>query len=451
MHIKNNKTHAKTHAVGSARWKQFEHMLLGAYLTFKAFLLYAYWGRWVGFDSTSHIEVVENITWKHHALNPEQFFYGYHPPLGFLLAKLPFSLGFDTATSIAIISWLATLVAFLFLRGIVHTLGQLREPAGIAFLYATASLPLVIFLTRSINLDAIILACCTATLYFSLRIFWPEERTKYEWKYQNIIGLVAAMAAAMFTKYSGVILLCIPVLFFMFSRTWHIPTFLKRGAMSIAVAIALVAPHYYSQYWQPHGSVFLHNQDFFAKDMMEGAKSHRDEHLREFFGNMFKRAPEQKDDVFIRDQGTIRLFDTWRDIWTRERFFGTPPEPTRSIAAGYVYASPLILFLGFIGWIRFAMKHGWRRRWVRLGYVLGSIFLLHWLALLYFIYKSPVSLIYPGKAIYISPIVLFVGYLLAGNIHYAMNWRPFWKKTWYAIWMCLLVLFVVFNHMSSIA
>src|SRR3989338_9285582 len=156
-------------------WQTIEGFLLGFFLVCRFFLLWMHWGRNIGFDSVGHLALTNAISWRQPILDMHTYFYGYHPPLGFLFAHTLTMIGLPTVLAVQLISFAAALTSFFAVRAVLGYTEQLWSPRGIAFLYIAHALPIQIFLTVSSNLDSLILCEASLILLCSVHLFWEKQ------------------------------------------------------------------------------------------------------------------------------------------------------------------------------------------------------------------------------------------------------------------------------------
>jgi hypothetical protein len=438
------------HSDSYRSWRSVEWILLFLFLLCRLYILVRFWNVENGFDTSRHLEMIRSISWSHPTVGVTEIFYGYHPPLGFLFARFFMALNIPIIASAQMVSALASVIAFLFLRRLLLLLDLLREPMGIIFLYTTCSLPLHIFLIKTINLDTIIFACAILALYSSIQLVWKSEHFV---TYSFVLAF--ALTVAIFTKFTGIMLFSIPLFVMITFRLKSKIHYERYAACAIACACALIIafPYYFTRYYQPFGSFFPHNEDYFAPEMVARARAVRDADRLQLFIDLFKRSPAQRSEsVIVRDQEKVRLFDTWRDFWVKERYFGSPSTFSLRVATYYVYGMPFLLLLGFLSFIWYSFRKD--SVWYKLGDVLFSVCIIQFLGLLYHIYNDPTSIFYPGKAIYIVPATMGIGFLIACPLlmtqAFSDSFAHVRTKIEYAA-LTLTCIFIVFNHLSSLS
>jgi hypothetical protein len=391
------------------QWNRWERRLLWTFLAGRLWLFVSRVGEALGFDADKHLEMVRLLTWSHQSADLHAIFYGYHPPIAFLFARIPMTFGLSDLASVHIVSALSSLVAFFFMRATLHHLRLLGDPLAVAFLYIAASLPMQIFLASSINMESILLAEASATLYCSVRAFWdpdpdaPHRRT-------FAVGIVASIALAMLTKFNGLLFVAIPLLAAWVrggrGRTRRVSAAAALGSL----AILLVFPYYLTRYYIPEGTFFPSNTNTFDADPQRDARERRDDNPAGFFTSLFSATEAHRTSPEPRDLETLRLSDTWKDFWVRDLWLGVAPEPSRTISIVEYTLAPFLLLVGAAVFLRTARR---KTPWLQLGAVFAGIGLLHLAALIAYAYQNPWAGSVTAKGIYIAPLAWLIGYLLA--------------------------------------
>ena len=429
------------------------------------------YGTVIGYDSGAHIEMVQRLTWAMPDTPIRETFYGYHPPLGFLVPRLLHLIGFTPEHSIQIVSFAASLTAFFLLRATLKHLHLLSKPSGIAFLYIASSIPIQLSIATSVNLDVIVVAFAAATLYGAVRFLWPHaafsdahpqyilplrfhhsdphQKNNYYDTTLAVLCSVTAIACAALTKFSGVLLLALLPLVALaqpFHRKWFQRCAL--GATACAMAMAFAFPYYYARYYIPEGKFFPLNTEWTVKEETERAIAKRDEDRTQFFKDLFHLHPAYAATDPEHSDGEInRLWDAWRDFWIRNMRTGQ----LRSDAAlkvGLLYMH-IALWLLPAGLLLFLQRVRRRTSWIRLGWVIVGFSLIQVAALVQYIYRIPYAGYGPAKGLYILPFAWGIAYLIVTAFqdqrllpHRFRPWIPIMQRGA----MGLVALFVIVNH-----
>lgn len=397
-------------------WATTERLFLCSFLALRAMELYLQWGREVGFDLKSHIEYMRQIDWSNPLIPPLATGYSYHPPLGFLLPELLYPLGLSEIGAIHAVSAAFGIVAFVALRATLSRIGLLRTAGGVAFLYFTSSLPIVVFLARSVSIDSHILAYAAVTLYLSIRIFATTETRLVRFLLQCVCGIVLALA--MMTKASGLLLFALPLLVIAV-EAFHATPRLRRAewkhwlaglAVIGAVSSAYFLPYYIVRYYEQKGTVIF--LDGMPSDyvMQNHARTERDKNRVGFVTAMFLPTSAHQMSLNVRDRATPRLSDTWKDVWVKDEWLGKSAPAQRAVGTFYWTIAPLFLLFGAAAFARTVRRAD---AWSKLGVLLGGFAAIQLLALIAFVYRMPWGGAVPSKAVYIAPAGWFLGYLVA--------------------------------------
>jgi 4-amino-4-deoxy-L-arabinose transferase-like glycosyltransferase len=418
----------KIAALRSGDWAALEHLLLVCFLVGKAFFFLQHLGIPFGFDVGAHLEMLTRYTWLHPTADVHGSFYGYHPPMAFLLARTLMLIGATDVMSVQLVNVTASLVAFFALRSLLKHLSLLARPAPIAFLYLTFALPILVHASMSINLDMIVFALAAAILLCGVRLFWTEDALSRGDKGTLLVSMVACLLLGIMTKFSGVLLLAIPFLVAVLRPQGFSLRPLFSAALVGCIAIAIAFPYYYSRYKIPEGTFFPNNGDWIIGDALVGARKIRDEAPTEFFLTLFRpTSVHAEGGLRQRDHAAVRLADTWRDIFLKDDYLGPTSAATEWVGTMEFMLSPWLLLLGLLLFLRRARR---RSAWQRLGFVLIAFAIVQWAALIYHSYQNPYADWIPAKGIYILPSLFALGYLAALLMHARFSAPAFLSRYW---------------------
>ncbi len=420
-----------------------EHLFLGLFLLMHAWIYVAFRGT-VGWDVPPHMDMIDAWPWSATRWPVGSTFYSYHPPFIFALQRLCTMIGFTPIGSVHFTDMLATLVAFFFLRATIKRLGALHTWTGFVFLYVTTSLPMTVYLARSVNMDVFVLAQAAATLYFSVRLCTnsgPLDRTAAG-------GAVVALALSLLSKFSGILLLGIPPLIALVladSRKQAMRLFLVGCAVS-GLAVSMVSPYYVGRYYVQTGKLLVSNMDLprYRSARLQSQYVLRDQDrigfLRDYLFGNDPEAPGMDD----RDQKHARMINTWKDFWAGNN--RNLKQSSLSVALSTVYANLAVLFMA-AGACVWAARHKRRTAFDRLGTAFILLAIVHVLFITTYGYVYPHTRGVTNKGIYIVPAIYGLGYLVA----LAATAIPFSKPTsrWYAplkvTLMTMLAAYMVLN------
>jgi len=389
------------------RWELFLCWLL---LSLKGWVFWKEYGLTAGFDAGAHLEMLHLINWTDTDVALRASFYSYHPPLAFLFARSIHLLGFTDVMSVQILALIASVGTFFFLRKTLKYLGLLYTPAALIFLYTACSLPMQIFLLHSVNLDGLMLCLSSIVLFYSIRVFWSEDRKADTWV--DCLAILAALSLGLMVKFSGILLLSIPftvALLRTSDRKWF-PHLIGSGGLAL-IAVAIVFPYYLTRYYIPEGTFFPNNQDWLMTTSQQEARRKRDEDPKKFILDLVRPAAvHASEGITKRDYVTPRLSDTWRDFWMKEEFLGPMNATTKKIGSLELKAAAILVMAGLLMYLRRAHRGN---MWERFGGVLLIFSFVYFAGFLHYIYSHPFAGWGTTKGIYIAPVSLGIAYLIA--------------------------------------
>lgn len=381
-------------------FRKVEQAFLFTFLALRLLLLARYYGVFLGYDVRGHLVVVSAISWMHPFLSLRSSYYAIHPPLGFLLAHTLVLLGISPLFAAQILSFIASLIAFFFMRQTLKSLGLLHKFPAIIFLYLGASIPMQIYLSLMVSLDVFVLCCMSIALFFSVQLFWLKQNTLTSMFHAGML-LITLSLASLF-KLSGFFLLPIPFFVFIFTLdqyTWR--RFSMVGLTTFVPFCAGMLYLYYRCYVPEHTFLFTTSGTVVWIDLYKNSMAWRNAHLVRFFLSY----------VFPIDGGGARLAATWASFWY---MYGYEPISLTGRILGVLYYSFAWIpcLLGGIAIVR-------RKNtdlWSRFGFVILTSSILHLLCLFYFIYSLPLPGYFVSKGIYISSVSYGIAYLLVSSI-----------------------------------
>lgn len=458
------------------KWKKYELGLLLLFLFGRAYVGFQRIGEDWGFDIGPHLAMLTKLSWTDVMIPVRESFYSHHPPLAFLFARTLHLLGFSEMVSVQLIAMTASLIAFFCLRATFQHLNFLEKPVGIAALYLSASIPLQVYLSYSVNFDVLILMFASITLLLSVKLFWVEEDGHSHQKGLLLAGgIVLALAGALLTKFNGLILCALPpIVSFFRPQQWTTPkpakgrlvhTCKQRMRMGLPalvlclIALVLVSPYYYQRNYvglegdayatTVTGRLFPNNVDSF----IEPHQIERDKAPMVYLKNVLFAPLASAEGTKLADfdfEG-VRLYEVWNSIWARNTWFRSMEENAILISTFYSLSMRILLITGFcIFWHR---RKNFDRAWASLCCVFFSFAAVELLTQILFIYKTPYAPWTPAKAMFISPIVWALGALLA---HHLLETQ--WVRTslthrweyWQKAMLGVVALFVILNHVVPV-
>lgn len=403
--------------------------------------------RVIGYEVGDHLARVLGADWWGPPIKAT--YYAYHPPFGFAIPRLLIEWKVQEVFALQIFSTLCAIVAFLGLRMALSSLGQLKNPLVVLFLYFWAGIPILVNCGVSINMDITIFACASLALWFSIA-FWKERSGLFK-RLLYGTGIVLSLACAPMMKYNGVILLSIPPLVAVFFHQGSIRKLATRvavaGALSL-LAMACVLPYYYQRYYVETQSFFPRNNEFWNPDHVKRCQDIRDQNLSGFFAVLFIEGwidPGQPPE--FRHSG-LMLSDAWRDFWIEDyRLYMASREEGESVrrsvvAIGSVYraVAGLLVLLGLFTWV---VRWNWEP-FNRLGLVFLVLASLHIAALVYYCYLEADPDCDATKGVYIFPATWIAAFLCVQPLRWLKE--PAMERLFpYAA--CFLAAWLAWNHL----
>lgn len=433
-------------------WRRAERILLALFVLSRLDLFWSRFNVAYAFDGFFHMEMLQILSWTAPSVDMHTFFYGYHPPLAFLLPRSIMLLGTSDVVAVQIVNLIATFIAFWFVRETLLRLHLLWRPSGIAMLYLSATIPLHLFLVYGIQMESIVMACTSVVLFCSIGLFWKQQGIEHAKHPKTLaLGLLAALLIGMLTKFNAIFLFSIPVFVAFANGGFKQRIRLSLAASSVAVTAGLIAlPFYTVRYYIPEGTFFPSNTDVFDIVEQTGAREARDMDRIGFFKNMFLETEVHAESVAYRDLGIPRLADTWKDFWVMDDRLGRQTDTSMRYSLFYMTVAPWLLITGLLGYLWLLKK---RTAWARLGSILIPFGLLQVLTLIAYVYKNPWAGSYANKAIYIAPALLTMGYLAATNLELKAIMPRFIHRHWYVLeWISFacVTAFVLVNHLTPV-
>ncbi len=421
--------------------RAIERAFLFAFIALRLLLFARMFGQYIGYDVRGHLQVVSAISWTHPFLSPRALYYAVHPPLGFLLAHSLTMLGMVPILAAQTLSFLASLVAFFFMRSTLKSLGLLGHLPAVVFLYLAASIPMQIYLSVIVSLDVFVLACMSIILFLSVQIFWKKQSIFSVFLY--CLALTLTLILANLFKLSGFLLQPIPLFVLLLSReayTWR--RFLILLIMGFLSAVATFVYLYYRNYIPEHTFFFSTAGLSMWTDLFRHSVWWRDTHP--FLFVLAYILPIQ--------HGIPRLLPTWNSLWYMyDRDFLSVF--TIFLAVLYNVVAPALCFIGCI------TAYGQRMTkdlWYRFGVVLLLTGALHFLGLIAYMWSTPLLEGYlSNKGVYIASASFSIAYLLSlalTSFLPLLNIKKFTRKqAEYCLLFCTAIFMIVNHLMPDIA
>ncbi len=382
-------------------------------------MLFFWLGRHTGFDFVSHIEVINTIGWQTINYPIRLYFYGYHPPLAFFLVKPLVAIGMKPGMAVQVLDGLCLIAGFLLFRETLKRMRILREPIGVIFLYATFCVPVVIFMGHSANLESPLLVFTILALWSCVVLFWPGNTAK-ETRWPMVAVAIIALAAGLYTKYSGATNLIIPPLCAVAFFRKKLLRNIALASLIVGAAIALAAPYYYYRYYVHLGRLTPTNVEM-RPGALEMRREARDRDPIGFVLQMVGPPTHLWEKGYAtRDYSTIRLADAWRDFWLRVEYLGAPDMFSYAVGVALFWLCALLLLIGTGVFI-------WNDHsgdWYRLGLITIGLSLFHCAAFVSYLYQYPFPGWGPTKGLYLSTVIPGMVFLLVTPLTLARRITP---------------------------
>lgn len=313
----------------SHRWLRVEQCLCTVFLSSRLLLLDRTFGIRIGYDPGPHVQYMKALGWDFLSLGIKRGFYFYHPPLAFFSANALRTFGLTNVESVQVLNAASSLAAFFLLRWTLRHLCLLRRPVGIVFLYIFAAIPIHNFISHSVNIEAPVLAFASLALACSVRLFSPIDPPRRRFpRAAFFAGLCIGITGSLLTKFSGIVTMSIPLLAALGAGKTRSMVKVRTAWIALAVCIALLAPYYVTRNVQQSGRLFPLNTDWLLRKRPEVIRAHieRAAHPLQYVVRLLSIPTVYwKRGLSFRDYRTMRLADTWRDLWMRDHYLGKQP------------------------------------------------------------------------------------------------------------------------------
>jgi hypothetical protein len=439
-----------------ARLRCPEAILTTCLVLLKLNVLFMAWGNIQGFDAGPWIDMFRATHWFEPLPDPRSLFGAYHPPLSYLVCRVIYAAYPHEVEASQILSTLAGIGATFALRDTLRTLGILWTLPGLAMLYVTASLPLLVWLSIETSYDALVFMWFTVALALSVRLFWVPAPPAW-WKKTGYVARMAllgfALAAGLFTKFNALFALLLPFVV-VFARRGLVPLVRECGApfAAVALAVALAAPLYLTRYYLPLHQVFPSNMDWLKANDLKVVLPLRDADRWGFAAHLLRIPAESVSGARepVRDSF---FHSVWLQLWKRDSGLAGRQEGPAALAVSNLYIRVFPAFLV----VSAALLAFQRRRlpavWRHFGLVVLAVSVTYAAALFYYGFKYPLWDWEPFKAKYMTPAVLWIGYCAALPFVSRSTASPFSPRTSRAVTACALLALMTFmfvNHLLPV-
>lgn len=423
---------------GIARVWTWERTLLAAFLLGRLVLLWSRWNVEFGYDSGVHLDIVDGMA--RGTLFPalRSSYYAFHPPLGFAVPALLRWLGVGRILSVQLFSAACGLGSFFLLRGALRRCGLLAHPAAVFFLYLVAGLPLSVVLATAVSLDAVIVLHAAAAVFLCAGIFTRRKTDLRRWKSEVL--LAAVLAAGLYTKFTGVLLLSVPFFWIgasALTRPAPVRALLLRqcavAACVVSVAVLAALPYYYARYYRQTGMWFYTaGEDNLMLGDVVRWREVRDADPPAFFRSI--ALPYAVGDAHYEP----RFAGVWRSLWRAED--RAPQSEAAGTAIGWYGAVFAVLAWAGLALLVLGVTRP-PAAWRRWGLFLLPFTAVHLAALAYYAFRVPVPGYFSTKGIYISAASWGVCYCVAVFLDESR------LKGWIYV---LLLAFLLYNHLLPV-
>ncbi|TSC80600.1 MAG: hypothetical protein G01um101425_254 [Candidatus Peregrinibacteria bacterium Gr01-1014_25] len=376
-------------------WKNIELCLLFVTVFAKTILFVSRLDVPWGYDVPSYFQAMAAVDWLHPFFDLRAFYYAMHPPLAFLLADtVAWITGSSPLEAVQTVSFIASLEILFLLRATLGRLHLLDHPCAIAFLYVTCNLPLQSYLLVGVNMDVLVFVWACAALYQVVTLVQADHRRVV--CASSLLGGYF-LAAGCLTKFSGIVSLAIPFLYAITAGK-NVALNIKRGLVMVAVAMTLVMPYYFVNYYIPEGTFFYTSAGTMLLHESQPSIAERNADPLGFIVS-FVHVPKHEG----------RLVRTWWGLWRGE---GHAPQSPAAQSFSNVYLA-LMPWLVLMGIAIYLLRRRPRDEWHFFSRFIVRFSLLQLLFLIAVITKYPVPGLGHHKVIYIAAASMGIGVFLS--------------------------------------
>lgn len=349
------------------------------------------------------------MDWREYYNGLQNYFYAYHPPFAFWCAKLLMHLGItDVIVSMKTVSFISSIGAFLCIRVLLIHFGLLQKPSGVFFLYFWASMPLISAMGFTVSIDVIILALTTAAILLTCRIFFPNTHTRSLIRNADCAMLVAVLTIALYSKFSGLTLLPIPIVAAMMTKI-RTPKNIALSCCLVSSAILLAMPYYYHRNYKSTGQLFPSNVEFFAPFELQFSindiKKDPIHYTAKLFEFPFGRLADEE--YLDWNPKQARMYDVWVEFWLYNRNF-LSSFPQDDLSKFLLHVMPWIVVFGFCIIAASLLRSRSFEREHAFAFLIFFVAGINFAAYIYYLYHNPYPAWRPTKGIYIAPATICI-------------------------------------------
>jgi 4-amino-4-deoxy-L-arabinose transferase-like glycosyltransferase len=437
-----------------AELKPIEFVLTTSMVLLKLYVLYATWGRIQGFDALPWLDVFRVTRWFEPLPGPKMLFYSYHPPLSYLLCRWIYAVYPHELEASQILSTLAIIGVAFALRSTLRTIGVLWTLPGLAMLYVSASIPLVVAMSVETSSDPVLFMWFTVTLAISAKLLWRATPAVW-WRrpgyVAGVLGLGLALAAGLLTKFNAAFAFGLPFLVILArGGSRSLRREFRAPVLAATIGILLIAPFYYLHYYKPLGQIFPQPMEWMRADDLKAALKVRDANPWRFVTHVIRVPVEPI--TGTQDPVTDSFVHSiWLQIWKRDAALGRQGDLSLVVSDLYVRSFPVVVLASTLRFL--IRRRTLPRAWRQLGHVLLPVSVMFCLALLYFGWKYPLWDWRIFKAKYIAPAVLWIPYCVTlPFVSSSTSWARMarWNELRTNAVALLLMLFMFVNHLLPV-
>jgi hypothetical protein len=437
----------------NASYKRLEPLLAVFLVFLKLHVLFHTWGQGQGFDVAAWLDLLQKTRWFEALVPPRRLFNSYHPPLSYLLGRLIHTIVPGTVETSQVLSTAALIGAFFALRSAIRRMGWLSTLPGICLLYGSMSVPLVVWLAVETSYDGLVLFWFLLAFALSVSVFWLETPTKW-WQRARVLYLLTflgvTLAAAMLTKFNGLIAFTLPFLIIFFRRGLR-ALFREFSAPVTALIIAAViaGPFYYQRYYKTEGRWIPISIEWQMPSELATLRAARDAHPWKSLAHIL-RYPEEK---IVGTQDPVAdsfLHIEWLHLWKRDSYLGKQSDLSLAVSDIYVVAFPFLVSAGAV--LFFVRRRHIPQAWRQLGWILLTVAGLFCAGGLLFAWKYPIWEWRVIKAKYNTPVVLWLIYATAivTSERWLMVRQTAVSRFARRAALCTVVVFMFANHLIPV-
>lgn len=431
--------------------ERWELAAFASVLVLKLYYLFGQWGQAQGYDVKKFFDVISKITWVSYP-GIREGGSGYHPPLAFIIVWLIARLTADPIGASQALSALSVAGAWVLMRQSVKMMDLLYTFRGFVFVYLSAAIPCLLYLSAESTYDSLILFWGAEVFCVSVALFMASPTKRMRWVLWTLlfIGLVGGLM----TKVTGVLDLAIPVIVHLIGRRSDRGARMRMVAV-LGLAVLTAFPYYYLRNYRNEGTFFPISMTWEVpeSEQRNWIEWHRHPlssiaHILRFPGASLLTSDYPDHDALI---STV-----WFTTWKRENYgnmFGPHGQlSATALILSEVYLT-LFIVLGLFGFTVFVRRCSLKEQWSALGVLLLLVFLLYASAQVAFAFRFPMWGWEPIKAKYVAIGLFWFTYCIAQGIEALVRRERDrrMRRAFVATALTLTMLFVIANHIVPVS